>query len=232
MPPPGDWDAESDDIEPPTVARAVEQDTATLENSDTSDAAAQNISLEVEPILDWTAADAPRPASDAAESADARDAAESSAPALPLVLQSQVIPENKSAPPSPPTLPALPEIKLRGGVAIPSKNSGASRVAPNASNASANAARENSSAYVPRGVSNLQVRVRFQRSDDQQLDTKRMREVVKLLRSADGRDRFVLIVPLQKSWVELDFPNYYTNFQTVQQQLLEMVDDWGQVELG
>lgn len=232
MPPPGDWDAESDDIEPPTVARAVEQDTATLENSDTPDAAAQNISLEVEPILDWTAADAPRPASDAAESADARDAAESSAPALPLVLQSQVIPENKSAPPSPPTLPALPEIKLRGGVAIPSKNSGASRVAPNASNASANAARENSSAYMPRGVSNLQVRVRFQRSDDQQLDTKRMREVVKLLRSADGRDRFVLIVPLQKSWVELDFPNYYTNFQTVQQQLLEMVDDWGQVELG
>lgn len=59
-----------------------------------------------------------------------------------------------------------------------------------------------------------------------------MRDVVKLLRSADGRDRFALIVPLQASWVELDFPNYYTNFQTVQQQLFDLVDDWGEVEIG
>jgi hypothetical protein len=74
--------------------------------------------------------------------------------------------------------------------------------------------------------------VRLHRTNDDALDTKRMREVVKLLRSAEGRDRFALIVPSQKSWVELDFPNFYTNIEQVTSPLLEMVSDWGVVELA
>ena len=85
---------------------------------------------------------------------------------------------------------------------------------------------------MPRTSSNLKVRVRLMRTHDHALDTKHMRDVVKLLRSVEGRDRFALIVPMQESWVELDFPNYYTNYQTVQHKLLDMVDDWGEVEIG
>ncbi|MBI4672533.1 MAG: hypothetical protein HY741_12820 [Chloroflexi bacterium] len=156
----------------------------------------------------------------------------------PLVLQSQPFVEKTPAPPpDAPPKPVIPEIKLGGGVTIPSKNGGSTRLshgapAPRGNSAPANAVRESATMYVPRTGSNVKVRVRLQRTHDHALDTKHMREVVKLLRSAEGRDRFALVVPLQSSWVELDFPNFYTNFQTVQQELLNMVSDWGEVEIG
>ncbi len=144
-------------------------------------------------------------------------------------------PAQNSAPP--PTNP-VPEIKLGGGVAIPSKNAGNGATRPQHSAPAprgnvGNVARENSPVYVPRGNGNTRrVRVRMYRTNDDALDTKRMREVVKLLRSAEGRDRFALIVPSQKSWIELDFPNFYTNIDQVMPVLMDRVSDWGEVELG
>lgn len=239
LPPPGDWDEPADDR-----ARATNngtQNTAdgaeTVEPGDgTGETRESDVIQNMVERGAETGALVPR-----AEIPEAEQGLEWIPPDAaplppPLVLQSQVVEERKSepppAPPSPASIPALPEVKLGGGVAIPSKNGGTARGQHGGTAPRGGTARENTASYAPRTNSNLKVRVRFQRSYDQQLDTKRMRDVVKLLRSADGRDRFVLIVPLQKSWVELDFPNYYTNFQTVQQQLLEMVGDWGQVEIG
>jgi DNA polymerase-3 subunit alpha len=166
----------------------------------------------------------------------------SNADAPTLVLQAQAVSEKRaeSAPVAQTVAPkpALPEIKLGSGVTIPSKNGGSvhlsqSSPAPRGNFTPNHQTHESAVHYLPRRASNLRVRVRIlERTNDQALDTKRMRDVVKLLRSVDGRDRFALIVPLQKSWVELDFPNYYTNFETVQNALLEMVSDWGEVEIG
>ncbi len=133
---------------------------------------------------------------------------------------------------------AVPEIKLGGGVPIPSKNGGNGNGRPQHSAPAprgnvGNVARESSAAYFPRSSGNARrVRVRMFRTNDDALDTKRMRDVVKLLRSAEGRDRFALIVPSQKSWVELDFPNFYTNIEQVMPDLMERVSEWGEVELG
>jgi hypothetical protein len=79
----------------------------------------------------------------------------------------------------------------------------------------------------PRSGGVRRLRVRLQRTNDDALDTRRMREVVKLLRSAEGRDRFALVVPSHKSYVELDFPNYYTNIDQVRSPLEALVTDWG-----
>lgn len=162
----------------------------------------------------------------------------------PLILKQQVVivpvetpmnpplPAAQNTPPSEPT--ALPDFKLGGGVAIPSKNggNGGSRPQPNMP-ARPQVARDTPATYMPmRSGGGRRVRVRLQRTNDDVLDTKRMREVVKLLRSAEGRDRFALLVPSQKSWVELDFPNFYTNIDQVTPTLREMVRDWGDVEFG
>ncbi|RIK25682.1 MAG: hypothetical protein DCC52_10985 [Chloroflexi bacterium] len=225
LPSPEDWEeedsaaTETTDDAPNAELAAPPLDLTAAENAAPTQAIGNDAT---EPLLTQDAPDTTAP-----PQTDAPDAENPYVP--PLRLEAQTIPEKKPEPlPAPKA--ALPEIKLDSGIAIPSKNGGGR--APRGNGASANAARENAAAYQPRTSSNLKVRVRFQRSYDQQLDTKRMRDVVKLLRSADGRDRFALIVPLQASWVELDFPNYYTNFQTVQQQLFDLVDDWGEVEIG
>ncbi len=140
--------------------------------------------------------------------------------------------------PTPPA-PTLPERKLGSGITIPSKNGDTNggkvrpqTPQPRGNGGSNNYARDSAPAYVPRHHSGRRVRVRLYRTNDNDLDTRHMREVVRLLRSVEGRDRFALIVPHQKSWVELDFPNFYTNYDTVQNTLHEMVSEWGQVELG
>jgi hypothetical protein len=160
-----------------------------------------------------------------------------------LVLQTVTVPistietpMNQTQPPAPPPPAPLPELKLGGGVPIPSKNGGIGGAAPQHSAPASrpnvnNTARESVSSYAPVGRGR-RVRVRLQRTHDDALDTKRMREVVKLLRSQEGRDRFALVVPSQKSWVELDFPNFYTNIDTVMPMLMDKVGDWGEVELG
>lgn len=135
------------------------------------------------------------------------------------------------------TAPApLPEIKLGSGVAIPSKNSGNGGTRPQhaAPAPRGNPARESTVLYsAQRSGTARRLRVRFlERTNDEALDTKRMREVVKLLRSAEGRDRFALIVPSQSSWVELDFPNFYTNIDQVMPTLMQRVGDWGQIEIA
>lgn len=142
-------------------------------------------------------------------------------------------PAENIAPPAP-----VPDLKLGNGIPIPSKNGGngggrPQHAAPAPRGNVGNLARDASVSYTMRSGSGARrMRVRLQRTNDDSLDTKRMREVVKLLRSAEGRDRFALIVPSQKSWIELDFPNYYTNIDQVTPTLMEMVSDWGQVEIG
>jgi hypothetical protein len=170
------------------------------------------------------------------EAADATDTKETmSVPAL--VLQSVTVPLSTTDAPmnetQPPAAP-LPELKLGGGVPIPSKNGGIAPqpAAPTPRPTVNSTARESVPSYAPmRG--GRRVRVRLHRTHDDALDTKRMRDVVKLLRSQEGRDRFALVVPSQKSSVELDFPNFYTNIDTVMPMLLEKVSGWGgEVEIG
>jgi hypothetical protein len=136
---------------------------------------------------------------------------------------------NAPVPPTP-----VPEIKLGGGVAIPSKNGGNGAQSHHYAPAPrGNSARESAVSYVPqRSGGARRVRVRLYRTHDTAMDMKHMREVVKLLRGAEGRDRFALIVPHEKSWVELDFPNFYTNIDQVMPDLMERVSEWGEVELG
>lgn len=154
----------------------------------------------------------------------------------PLVLKQETVtlPPPKPAP-LPPSPAAVPETNFGSGVAIPSKNGGigtSMRPAPNAPSPRP-AAREAASTYAPqRSGPNRRVRVRLYRTNDNEIDTKHMREVVKLLRSAEGRDRFALMVPSQKSWVEIDFPNYYTNIDQVMVPLQEKIRDWGEIELA
>jgi len=58
-----------------------------------------------------------------------------------------------------------------------------------------------------------------------------MRDLVRVFRSAEGRDRFSLIVPNVNGNVQLDFPNYYTNYDSLAKQLREMIADWGELEV-
>ncbi len=142
--------------------------------------------------------------------------------------------------PTPTPAAAIPEIKLSGGVTIPSKGNNGGREGSVTSAARAPLPSSIHSNGVPSVAPRFsvvsggyrRVRVKIQRTHDDALDTKRMREVVRLLRSAEGRDRFALILPSQESWVELDFPNYYTNIEQVKHALLDMVADWGQVEIA
>ncbi len=232
-----EWFKADDDNSQGPVAQAPTEPNAL--NADAQNAPSQNESAA--PNADAPNAqmqnETPAPNADA-PNAPSQNNAPPAAP--PLVLRAQVVEPPKPEPPpaAPPPAPkaALPEMKLGGGVPIPSKNGGNGTNAHGHASARGNSgsshARENGSTYMPRTSSNLKVRVRLMRTHDHALDTKHMRDVVKLLRSVEGRDRFALIVPMQESWVELDFPNYYTNYQTVQHKLLDMVDDWGEVEIG
>jgi hypothetical protein len=140
--------------------------------------------------------------------------------------------------PPPPTPAPIPEIKLGSGVPIPSKNGGSSpprtsQPAPTPYGSGGQASRENRAAYIPgNGGGIRRVRVKLYPTNDSAMDMKHMRDVVKLLRSADGNDRFLLVVPHESSWVEIDFPNYYTNVEQVTPILLDLVAEWGQVELA
>jgi DNA polymerase-3 subunit alpha len=256
VPPPGAWDEETAADNAQSTTDVVTSEGAPLSHAaakETVGAAAQTNADELEwfkpdddAFADETTLENPERAADVGDGtapiAQAAQTDSSNADAPTLVLQSQAVSEKRVEPaPIAQTVapkPALPEIKLGSGVTIPSKNGGSvhpsqSAPAPRGSFTPNNQTRESATAYMPRTYSHLRVRVRIlERTNDQALDMKRMRDVVKLLRSAEGRDRFALIVPLQKSWVELDFPNYYTNFETVQNALLEMVSDWGEVEIG
>ena len=58
-----------------------------------------------------------------------------------------------------------------------------------------------------------------------------MRELLALLRSRPGRDRFTFYVPNPQGTVQLDFPNFTTSYAAVQEPLEEMVGQLGSMEV-
>ena len=75
------------------------------------------------------------------------------------------------------------------------------------------------------------LKIFFQRTTDQDEDVRRMRELLGLLRSRPGRDRFTFFVPNPQGTVQLDFPNFTTSYAAVQEPLDEMVGQWGSIEV-
>ncbi len=75
------------------------------------------------------------------------------------------------------------------------------------------------------------LRIYFERTNDQDEDVRRMRELLNLLRSMPGRDRFTFFVPNPQGTVQLDFPNFTTSYTAVQELLDPMVSDWGSMEV-
>lgn len=69
------------------------------------------------------------------------------------------------------------------------------------------------------------------RTNDQDEDTMRMRELFRVLTSAQGHDRFTFFVPNPNGMVQLDFPNYTTSFLIVEQSLAQMLDEWGTMQV-
>jgi DNA polymerase III subunit alpha len=76
-----------------------------------------------------------------------------------------------------------------------------------------------------------QLRIYFERTNDQDEDVRRMRELLNLLRSIPGRDRFTFFVPNPQGTVQLDFPNFTTSYAAVQELLDPMVSEWGSMEV-
>jgi hypothetical protein len=158
---------------------------------------------------------------------------------LPPVPKAMIEPvgENHEEPPPPAPLPSL---NLSAGIAIPSKNdsgnggnggkpAGAGSPRGNGGVHPAHAG-EVVPTYAARGSGRL-VRVHIHRSHDSDEDIRRMRELLKVFRSAEGRDRFSLTVPHGDGHVLLDFPNFSTNYEVLAAQLAEMVAEWGQLEV-
>ncbi len=68
------------------------------------------------------------------------------------------------------------------------------------------------------------------RTNDQEEDVRRMRELLTLLASADGEDRFTFYVPNPQGIVQLDFPNHKTNYLALRESLTQLMDGWGTLE--
>jgi DNA polymerase III subunit alpha len=150
-----------------------------------------------------------------------------------------------------PPAPPLPELKLNAGITIPSKANGGDdasngKAEDHAKNGGAHAGskrgngntpparptpREARPLYAAPPAGGRLLRVRIRRSNDADLDVQRMRGLVALLRSAEGRDRFSLIVPQASGQVSLDFPNFYTDYDALAGDLQEMIAEWGELEL-
>ena len=75
------------------------------------------------------------------------------------------------------------------------------------------------------------LRIFLARSDNSDEDVRRMRELLALLSSADGRDRFTFYVPNPQGVVQLDFPNHSTSYSQVQSTLDELMGEWGTLEV-
>jgi DNA polymerase-3 subunit alpha len=75
------------------------------------------------------------------------------------------------------------------------------------------------------------LRIFLARSNDYDEDLRRMRELLSLLASADGRDRFTFYVPNPQGVVQLDFPNHSTSYTQVQVPLDELMSEWGTLEV-
>ncbi len=75
------------------------------------------------------------------------------------------------------------------------------------------------------------LRIYLERAGDYDEEVRRMRELLNLLRSAPGRDRFTFFVPNPQGVVQLDFPNFTTSLTTVEEALIPMVNEWGSLEV-
>ncbi|MBI4786860.1 MAG: DNA polymerase III subunit alpha [Chloroflexi bacterium] len=75
------------------------------------------------------------------------------------------------------------------------------------------------------------LRIYFERADDHEEEVRRMRELLALLRSVPGRDRFTFFVPNPQGIVQLDFPNFTTTFAVVEEPLSQLVSEWGSLEI-
>lgn len=75
------------------------------------------------------------------------------------------------------------------------------------------------------------LRIFLARTNDYDEDVRRMRELLSLLASADGRDRFTFYVPNPQGVVQLDFPNHSTSYSQVQGTLDELMGLWGTLEV-
>jgi DNA polymerase-3 subunit alpha len=75
------------------------------------------------------------------------------------------------------------------------------------------------------------LKIRLDRTNDQDEDMRRMREVFRILTNNPGNDRFTFFVPNPQGTVQLDFPNFTTSYGNVQTMLSEVVNEWGTVEV-
>jgi hypothetical protein len=75
------------------------------------------------------------------------------------------------------------------------------------------------------------LRIFLTRTNDCDEDVRRMRELLAVLSSADGRDRFTFYVPNPQGVVQLDFPNHSTSYAQVQSSLDELMGEWGTLEV-
>jgi hypothetical protein len=75
------------------------------------------------------------------------------------------------------------------------------------------------------------LRIFLTRTNDHDEDVRRMRELLALLSSVDGQDRFTFYVPNPQGIVQLDFPNHKTSYVQVQAPLTQMVSGWGTLEV-
>jgi DNA polymerase-3 subunit alpha len=75
------------------------------------------------------------------------------------------------------------------------------------------------------------LRIFLARTNDQDEDVRRMRELFALLTSTPGQDRFTFFVPNPQGTVQLDFPNHTTSFVALQEPLTRMVGEWGTLEV-
>jgi DNA polymerase-3 subunit alpha len=75
------------------------------------------------------------------------------------------------------------------------------------------------------------LQITFARTDDHNEEVRRMRELLNLLRSVPGRDRFTFYVPNPQGIVQLDFPNFTTSYRALHESLTQMVSEWGSLQV-
>jgi len=75
------------------------------------------------------------------------------------------------------------------------------------------------------------LRIFLTRTNNYDEDVRRMRELLALLSSVDGHDRFTFYVPNPQGIVQLDFPNHSTSYAQVQGTLDELMSEWGTIEV-
>ncbi len=75
------------------------------------------------------------------------------------------------------------------------------------------------------------LRIYLERMDDHDEEVRRMRELLALLRSVRGQDRFTFFVPNPQGTVQLDFPNFTTSYIALGKALDDMVREWGELEV-